>query len=616
MKKLAWLLTAAVCFTSVDAHAVATLLPNGMQCFSATTPQSGGQYGPVATLGAITGGGGYRDGVYANVPLTGGSGRGALATVTVMMGAVTGVTITNPGTHFTGADTLSAAATSIGGRGSGFSVPVATVTSTGTGMVGLLGPVSPGFGGRAGTYGGVALTGGAGAGATANINVQGGRVANVTILNPGASYQVGDILSAPAAAIGNVTGFSVPVASVSINQSLAGGSVYMFVPNTTTVKQTWQDAAQTILNQNPTTLDANGCATLYGTGIYRQVLTDALGNIVWDRPTTDTSQQNVSWAGVALATSTPNLAILDDPGFNAVDGSIVSFIPVRTNTGAFAVSFQGTSYTNIPVVLDMFSGPQPLMGNEIAPMNVVVAIYAASENTFHLLNSAQAANLDLLVKQVQEIAMAFAQQPTVQSFAGGTGNYTPTAPTSGVTVAYIRVRMVAGGGGGGSQTSGGSAGSASSLGGWSVNAGVGGNAPNGNSGGAGGLGGTGGTNGTGTLIGRWTGGAGSSGSSTDVASTVAIDFAGGQGGASIFGGNGGGVVGGPAQSGNSGGGGGGAQGANNMGGPGGGGAGEGVEFIVIAPQTLSYAVGAAGTGGSGGGANGGAGEIIIEEFYH
>jgi hypothetical protein len=92
---------------------------------------------PVATLGAVTGGSAYTAGTYFDVPLTGGSGSGALATITVAGGAVTAVTITNGGLQYGVANTLSAAATNIGGTGSGFSVSVASVTnSTGTSWLG------------------------------------------------------------------------------------------------------------------------------------------------------------------------------------------------------------------------------------------------------------------------------------------------------------------------------------------------------------------------------------------------------------------------------------------------------------------------------------------------
>jgi hypothetical protein len=85
---------------------------------------------PVAVLGAITGGSAYTAGTYFNVPLTGSTGSGALATVTVSGGAVTAVTITNGGLNYTAGGSLSAAATNIGGTGSGFSVLISTVTNS------------------------------------------------------------------------------------------------------------------------------------------------------------------------------------------------------------------------------------------------------------------------------------------------------------------------------------------------------------------------------------------------------------------------------------------------------------------------------------------------------
>ena len=85
---------------------------------------------PVATLGAITGGSAYTTGTYFNVPLTGSTGSGALATITVSGGAVTAVTITNGGLRYTAGDSLSASAANIGGTGSGFSVLISTVTNS------------------------------------------------------------------------------------------------------------------------------------------------------------------------------------------------------------------------------------------------------------------------------------------------------------------------------------------------------------------------------------------------------------------------------------------------------------------------------------------------------
>ena len=83
--------------------------------------------GPILTLGAITGGSLYVAGTYNNVPLTGGSGSGATANITVAAGAVTVVTIVKGGQSYRPGDTLSASNTNLGGAGSGFSVPVATI---------------------------------------------------------------------------------------------------------------------------------------------------------------------------------------------------------------------------------------------------------------------------------------------------------------------------------------------------------------------------------------------------------------------------------------------------------------------------------------------------------
>lgn len=78
----------------------------------------------IKTLGAITAGSGYVDGTYPGVPLTGGAGFTAEASVTVAGGVVTAVVITDVGSGYEVGDVLSADASDLGGSGSGFSVPV------------------------------------------------------------------------------------------------------------------------------------------------------------------------------------------------------------------------------------------------------------------------------------------------------------------------------------------------------------------------------------------------------------------------------------------------------------------------------------------------------------
>lgn len=68
---------------------------------------------------------------------------------------------------------------------------------------------------------------------------------------------------------------------------LVGGSVYFYIPNTSTPKNTWQDTGEITLNSNPVILDSLGSALIYGSGQYRQLVRDVNGNIIWDALTQD-----------------------------------------------------------------------------------------------------------------------------------------------------------------------------------------------------------------------------------------------------------------------------------------------------------------------------------------
>lgn len=93
--------------------------------------------GVISSFGAITGGSGYIDGHYENVPLTGGSGLGAIADITVVSGAVTEMEIDNGGSFYVVDDVLSCSNSYLGGAGLGFSVVVDnTVNPGGTSWLG------------------------------------------------------------------------------------------------------------------------------------------------------------------------------------------------------------------------------------------------------------------------------------------------------------------------------------------------------------------------------------------------------------------------------------------------------------------------------------------------
>ena len=66
---------------------------------------------------------------------------------------------------------------------------------------------------------------------------------------------------------------------------LAGGFVYHYVPGTTTPKDTYKDYGGAALNTNPIVLEPDGFAVIFGDGSYRQIVTDSLGNQLWDQNT-------------------------------------------------------------------------------------------------------------------------------------------------------------------------------------------------------------------------------------------------------------------------------------------------------------------------------------------
>lgn len=130
--------------------------------------------GTAIQSGAVNGGAAYVAGVYSNVPLTGGSGTGATAIITVVAGAI------------------------------------------------ATGVITAGTGYTNGTYKAVPLTGGLGGGAIADITIAANHVTAVAFTNindsAGQSYAVNDVLTAPANLLGGsvTTPFSFKVSTVAV----------------------------------------------------------------------------------------------------------------------------------------------------------------------------------------------------------------------------------------------------------------------------------------------------------------------------------------------------------------------------------------------------------------
>jgi hypothetical protein len=81
--------------------------------------------GAVASFGTRVNGSGYTNGTYTNIALSGGTGTGATANLTVSGGAVTASALVRGGQFYLVGDVLSCA---LIGAGTAFALPVATIT--------------------------------------------------------------------------------------------------------------------------------------------------------------------------------------------------------------------------------------------------------------------------------------------------------------------------------------------------------------------------------------------------------------------------------------------------------------------------------------------------------
>ncbi len=162
---------------------------------------------------------------------------------------------------------------------------------------------------------------------------------------------------------------------------LASGTVTFYIPGTSTLKNTWSNSAQTILNTNPVVLDSGGRAVIYGSGAYRQVVQDQNGNVVWDQLTSDTSSaSNLGWG--ATSSGTANTQTISAGTFTGVDGQTLYFLAGYTNTGSMTLNVNGTGATG--VLKDGAGGPIFLTGGEVVAGAIIGVTYSVATGQFHL----------------------------------------------------------------------------------------------------------------------------------------------------------------------------------------------------------------------------------------
>lgn len=117
--------TVAAAETAIRTVRKARTYPSTMPTAKVTGTATRAETGCIATFGTRVNGSGYTNGTYTNVALSGGSGYGATANITVSGGAVTAATLVRGGQWYVVGDSLSC---QLIGPGTLFALPVATVT--------------------------------------------------------------------------------------------------------------------------------------------------------------------------------------------------------------------------------------------------------------------------------------------------------------------------------------------------------------------------------------------------------------------------------------------------------------------------------------------------------
>lgn len=172
---------------------------------------------------------------------------------------------------------------------------------------------------------------------------------------------------------------------------LAGGSVFYYIPNTMSLKTTYQDPYGNTANSNPVILDSAGRCTVYGEGQYSMALYDSLNNLVYTALTQDLLQlfslpatTRVALSGnanyyVATTGNDANSGIISSPWLtiqHAVN-YVAQFIDLRGFTATINVA-DGT-YTGAVVVSGPFvgQGQLQLLGDTTTPANCVISTTSA-----------------------------------------------------------------------------------------------------------------------------------------------------------------------------------------------------------------------------------------------
>lgn len=153
---------------------------------------------------------------------------------------------------------------------------------------------------------------------------------------------------------------------------LAGGSVSTFIPGTTTPSPTWQDSAGTIVNTNPIILDAAGRALIWGSGAYRFIVKDSLGNTIYD--------QNTSAASSTLSQLTVTGAVSVGGALTAGSASVGPLTATATTLTTLGIAQDGGGTNTLPTAINVTRVAGTIADADLVDITQTVT-HVAGDNT-------------------------------------------------------------------------------------------------------------------------------------------------------------------------------------------------------------------------------------------
>lgn len=148
---------------------------------------------------------------------------------------------------------------------------------------------------------------------------------------------------------------------------LSSGTVTFYIPATSTLKTTWQDANQSVANTNPVVLDSAGRAIIYGDGSYRQVVKDQKGNTIWDGLTSSTGSGGggSTGDGEAVGTIKPYAGLVAPTNYLFSYGQEVSRATYANLFTAITLSASVTCTSGSPILTSIADTTQIPIGANI-----------------------------------------------------------------------------------------------------------------------------------------------------------------------------------------------------------------------------------------------------------